>query len=1049
MENQNMTRIENGNVAVLESLISEIKGILSECEERVAEVWKERDADLAEAVSQADWEKNVDLIMSYDCIRSKKPFVRRFMGGVNVDVGSFYGQLKKLGPMAFTKIDKDDMDAMFLDKAKAAREANYQTFFNGYSVDAYGIENSMGLIDDGENTYYAYLPIMSNHLMSSQADLVGAMEAAKVHFSSRYIPKEFEYFGWYKLTENTQKKYKHEPAYYEEKVNEVRAGYKGRVEEKVAAMIQAYDDIKNRFPLGENLGALLERDIRTIPEVIAFGSCGISTGEETARIPQLRSFPLTGSMWFREKDIPLLHALYLRLLCSLPVGKIQFTVYDPKGLGGNVNAFNELFSESEIFPAKKVIAVKEELEKALKEALEYVRDIRQEIFDRESPDWVSYNRKMNKENTKKLLPYKVFTFFDIPTGMGTETLEMLENLIRHSKDCGFLVLFSFEEKPEGVTESKWKAVEECVRLSRCLSEEMGGPDERMQSLKGSAGYPIEFVGETILDRGELERMLERYVKMLNEKTKEVTHDFKEMMHPDNLFEGNSRDGLVFTIGYADKSDEEILLKVGDETPHYLIGGTTGSGKSNLLHNLIMSACIRYSPEELQVYLMDFKEGVEFSIYANKDYTLPHAKLVATEADTEYGVNVLAHLIEEKERRYKCFKKAGCKDIAAYRGMNSNEPMPRILAVVDEFQVLFGNADRAKTIENLAMLAKQGRACGIHLVMSTQTLSGLEFGSLESQFSGRIVLKCNAEDSKRLLGGISSNNEAATDLRIPYAIVNTAQGNVSGNIKISVPYAAPMMIKEMLSLICSDPQGQPLEKTVVFEGQTLPKHPNQDAFTTKKAEVCLGRKMSFDAGSFAIALQAKEAENILGVVSDDVIRRSLIKSMVLSALGSEAFDEFVYIGTDEEVLDWDEEDGMLFFRNVPGFLEYAEEELFDSKRLVVFDNYNLSREEGAAIGYGALPTGTAKIITDYIKGASSNGSHCVALYSRITNMKNSTMPLTEFEHRIGYGLNEDDARTLVGNMSFGRNDRTKERCFYAENGSITGWFQPFVTPEEEE
>lgn len=140
------------------------------------------------------------------------------------------------------------------------------------------------------------------------------------------------------------------------------------------------------------------------------------------------------------------------------------------------------------------------------------------------------------------------------------------------------------------------------------------------------------------------------------------------------------------------------MNVGDATPHYLIGGTTGSGKSNLLHNLIMSACSRYNPDELRVYLMDFKEGVEFSQYA--DPNLRHAMLVATEADTEYGITVLKHLVEEKEKRYAVFKSCGCKDIQGYRNKNITEIMPRIMVVIDEFQVLFGNTQKDQTIATL-------------------------------------------------------------------------------------------------------------------------------------------------------------------------------------------------------------------------------------------------------------------------------------------------------------------------------------------------------------
>ena len=1045
--------VKTEEAMMLETLLSEIKEILAECDAKIAEVWKERENDLVEGVSQADWEKNVDLVQSCDFIRNKKPYARRFMGAINVDANSFYTEMKNLGPMLLTKLSKSDIDFIFLDKSKTVNESNYQTFFNGYSVDAYGIKNSLGLIRTADGVCYAYLPVMSKNLTISQAEIVSAMEKAKMHISSMYMPVDFELFSWYKLTENNQKKNKHGMEYYEEKANSIKVAYKEQVEEKVAMLVKIYDGLKAAYPLSENLGDLLKCDISAMPDTIAFGSCSVETSAGKTRIPQLRKFPLTNAMWFTEKDIPTLHALYLRLLCSLPVGRLQFTIFDPNGLGEHVNDFNMLFSVPELFPAKRILSFKQELKDELVKALEYVRHIRQDVFDKECPDWVTYNQKMSLENTKKMLPYKVFTFFDVPDEMDTEALDMLDKLIRHGKDCGFLILFSYLERPEKSSEGKWNVLEECIANTKNLSEELNGPDERTKNIKDSIAYPIDFIDERIVDKSGLSNLLRQYLEKLAKENVGVKFDFTQTINVENIFGCDSRNGLEFTIGYDETTEEPVKMKIDNDAPHYLIGGTTGSGKSNLLHNLIMSACARYSPKELQIYLMDFKEGVEFSTYArqvapNERLVLPHARLVAMEADTEYGVNVLDHLTQVNKDRYQKFKKSGCTNITTYRTQNSDKVMPRILVIVDEFQVLFKGSEKEKTADKLRDLARQGRASGIHLVMATQTLTGLDFGTLEGQFMGRIVLKCSAEDSKRLLGGISSNNEAASELKIPYAIVNTSGGQVAANVKISVPYADPEVIQESIEVMCANPQGKPVKEANIFEGLTLPEHPEVEAFVSANAEVILGKEMTFHANRFAIELQGKETDNILGVISDDMIKQNLILSMKMSVAGSEDFEEFVYIGTDKKLLQWETDENTKIFKRIPEFLEYIGEDMFNTRRLVVFDNCNLAKEVDFPTGYGAIPMGNAKKVMDYIQEASSNYSCCVALYNRIFNMKNGKMPLEAFDHRIGYGLNDDDTRNLVGNMALGKNDRITNRCFYAENASIVGWFQPFVTQEEE-
>ena len=73
----------------------------------------------------------------------------------------------------------------------------------------------------------------------------------------------------------------------------------------------------------------------------------------------------------------------------------------------------------------------------------------------------------------------------------------------------------------------------------------------------------------------------------------------------------------------------------DSFVHALIAGTTGSGKSALLHTIILSLALKYSPEELELYLLDFKEGLEFNAYKN----LPHAKLVSIKSDRELGTEL--------------------------------------------------------------------------------------------------------------------------------------------------------------------------------------------------------------------------------------------------------------------------------------------------------------------------------------------------------------------------------------------------------------------------
>jgi hypothetical protein len=190
------------------------------------------------------------------------------------------------------------------------------------------------------------------------------------------------------------------------------------------------------------------------------------------------------------------------------------------------------------------------------------------------------------------------------------------------------------------------------------------------------------------------------------------------------------------------------------------------GKSNLLQVLITQLALRYPPEELELYLIDFKQ-VEFDYLLRA--RLPHARVVASEADREYGVSALRLFQEEIDRRARLFKQAAVPHLRAYRSV-TGERLPRSLVVMDEFQALFlrrdQHADAAGTL--LGDIARRGAAFGLHLLMATQSPSAGETPTylrpMYEQMGLRIALGCRHPGvSYAILG---DGNDGATRLRKP-------------------------------------------------------------------------------------------------------------------------------------------------------------------------------------------------------------------------------------------------------------------------------------------
>ena len=116
------------------------------------------------------------------------------------------------------------------------------------------------------------------------------------------------------------------------------------------------------------------------------------------------------------------------------------------------------------------------------------------------------------------------------------------------------------------------------------------------------------------------------------------------------------------------------LNLGKGTSqHVLMSGKTGSGKSTLLHVLITNIALRYSPNEVELYLVDFKKGVEFKAYAR--FALPHARVVAVESEREFGLSVLQHLNGELRRRGDMFRGLGVQDVKGFRNNQPDAKLP--------------------------------------------------------------------------------------------------------------------------------------------------------------------------------------------------------------------------------------------------------------------------------------------------------------------------------------------------------------------------------------
>lgn len=283
-----------------------------------------------------------------------------------------------------------------------------------------------------------------------------------------------------------------------------------------------------------------------------------------------------------------------------------------------------------------------------------------------------------------------------------------------------------------------------------------------------------------------------------------TIDFERTLPDRSTWWQPVKDELSTVIGYDDRTPALVRLRSGNPAlPHVLVGGAVGQGKSNLLLVMIHGLAARYDPADLEMYLLDFKHGVEFSALGpatDREHWLPHVRVLGIHSDRAFGLAVLRHLSDELARRSEIFKSHGNVADIAELAPGPDRP-PRILVVLDEFQVLLEDDDEladeaAKLLERLVRL---GRAYGVHVVLATQTIEGVKRlstrrDSIFGQVPYRIALKTTPADAQAIL---RNGNTAASELQFRgEAVLNANFGSPDDNQHVLVSFADKPVLDEL-------------------------------------------------------------------------------------------------------------------------------------------------------------------------------------------------------------------------------------------------------------
>ncbi|GAA7252848.1 FtsK/SpoIIIE domain-containing protein [Helicobacter pylori] len=672
-----------------------------------------------------------------------------------------------------------------------------------------------------------------------------------------------------------------------------------------------------------------------------FLSCGLLEikGKNGANmeflLPKVYPFPPKSLYIEHEKDGQFLREMLMRLLSSTPLVQLEVILVDALSLGGIFNLARRLLhKDNDFIYQQRILTESKEIEEALKHLYEYLKVNLQEKLAG-FRDFAHYN-----EDATDPLPLKAL-FLSGVDALSQNALYYLEKIMRFGSKNGVLSFVNLESEKNNQSAEDLKKHAEFFRDTTSF--------ERFKYLN------VEVINDQGIKSQHMQDFADK-IKAYYKQKKEVKRELKDLQRGKEFWTESSQLKVSVPVGW-DINHKEVCFEIGNEQNHTLICDHSGSGKSNFLHVLIQNLAFYYDPDEVQLFLLDYKEGVEFNAYT--DPILEHARLVSVASSVSYGITFLKWLCDEMQKRADRFKQFNVKDLSDYR---KHGEMLRLIVVIDEFQVLFSdNSTKGKeSVErSLNTLLKKGRSYGVHLILATQTMRGGEIdSSFKAQIANRIALPMDADDSAKIL-----DNDVACEIQKPEAIFNNNGGHQKYHTKMSIP-KAPDDFKSFLTKIHAEFNQRnlaPIERKI-YNGETALKMPN--ILKANEMRLHLGKKVDYEQKDLIVEFESNESH--LLVVSQDLNARIALMKLLFQNIKS-ANKELVFCNKEKRLIrsfDAQKEYGITPVENILSVLDTA----MNPNSALVIDNLNEAKEWHDKVGVEKLKS--------FLEKATDNEQYCI-------------------------------------------------------------------------
>lgn len=616
---------------------------------------------------------------------------------------------------------------------------------------------------------------------------------------------------------------------------------------------------------------------------IRIGSLSVDTGGICPDLPALVDIGQKNIVIHTNRDASqscasLVKNIILKLLITLPPQMIKLHLIDPLGLGSNF----EFLEPGRSSFSENVISDLKSIEKLLSEIRQAITDTRSKLLGGKYTDIQEYNEKVGGHH----LDYHFIILLDFPKWYSQQVATDLIPILQSGPEAGVFMIFHTNESEEIPEYWKWN--------DRSFSKKVininvkGG--KASWDLDQFSGYEIK------LENLPEETFISQIIQTANAGKDSLMLPilpYEKIAIPEvDWGKGDSTPSISVPMGIAE--DSEIFeITLGQESSsihHGIIGGMIGSGKGNFLRVLITQLVSKYSPEELELYLLDFKQAQDLGNY--QTHPVKHIRATIGNDDLFSGLVILRWLKSEKSRR--SIEMGTAVKLEELR--RTGKKLSRILVIIDEFPKLLSDKTYGpESQELLKELAKEGRAYGIHIFLSTQTLENLaDMRTAYGQMGLRVALKVeDPSHSEKMLG--PGNTKASELEEIGLAIINQAtRGKADKTTKVKIAFLENEKQRDILQKI-NQQYGKAETRILGYEKpkkiiDDLEQFYGNKRPDKKDGEVLIGVGVSSelkigDSGTIVnntyIPLNEEHGSNILLVGSDQEQAKQILQSAIIS------------------------------------------------------------------------------------------------------------------------------------------------------------------------